>query len=212
MIKLILIVFALIAIPTTQASIYIEPYAGLAFGDGDLDHTENSKNYEHDSWMLGTTLGGRAGLQIHGFIFGAVGSYSYLSIKTRKENQADITDSHSYDNTLQQTLGGVFFGFRLPLPMKIWGEYYLLTKGKMTYSESRSSNIFTKDDKLKGNGYAFGVGYTGTPLFDINFEGRFLKYDELTLTGTKNELPNNTYTSKLRMFELILSISMPFDF
>lgn len=188
---LILLMAAVIGL-NAQAGILVEPYLGLGFGgDG---HSKSGTVRTDFDYGVSPLAGLRAGYSLWNINLGLDASYQMATLEGQRLSGTNIISVA--DEDIKKSQVGVFLGYNLPVPMRVWATYYFM--GSMKYDN---------DSKYtSGSGYAFGTSYTGLPLVAINLEYRLVKYDESeTAAGV-------TSNADARLGEMLLSVSVPFDF
>lgn len=138
--RLVVLMTALIGL-SAQAGVLVEPYLGIATaGDGKSKSGSTRVEYDHD---IAPTAGLRAGYSMWGAMLGLDASYQ----KTTVESQSLVSTSiiPYGESDIDKTQVGVFLGYNLPMPMRVWVSYYFMGEMK-----------FENDSKFtSGNGYAF---------------------------------------------------------
>ena len=163
-----------------QAGFLLEPYMGMHLNSS---YTDNDCASDCSKSISGIAIGGRAGFQNLGFMFGVSG----------KRVSYDVEDATSGD--LATTTIGVFPGYDFPILLRVWGEYILSGTGAWDDSSSNQElNV--------ASGTTLGVGYKIFPFISLNLEVGSIKFDETTYDGGSNEIDTdfNTY---------MLGISVP---
>ncbi len=188
---LILLMAAVIGL-NAQAGVLVEPYLGLGFGgDG---HSKSGTVRTDFDYGVSPLAGLRAGYRLWDIDLGLDASYQMATLDGSRLSGTDLILTSEEDVKKSQV--GVFFGYNLPIPMRVWATYYFM--GSMKYDN---------DSKYtSGSGYAFGSSYTGLPLVAINLEYRLVKYDEIESAA------GVTSTGDARLGEMLLSVSVPFNF
>ncbi len=174
-----------------QAGVLLEPYLGLGLaGDGKVKSGTTRTDMSYD---IAPTAGFRAGYSMWGATLGLDASYQKLTLESSQLSGTNIIPLGETD--VDKTQAGIFLGYTLPVPMRVWLSYYFMGNAKL-----ENDNKYTS-----GSGYAFGTSYTGFSMFAINLEYRNMKYDEFeTAAGV-------TSTTDANLAEMLLSVSMPFD-
>jgi hypothetical protein len=90
-----------------------------------------------------------------------------------------------------------FVGYEFPLFLRVYAGYIFSANGS-----SKDKNNLSVDFS-KGTGSKLGVGFTGLPFVDINFEYR---------TGTLNQMSFGgiDYDTEIKYSTLMLGLSVPF--
>lgn len=161
-----------------KAALLVEPVLGYNLGtDLDIDSDEYSGN--------GAAFGGRLGYQQLGFQIGL----DYL------RSSLDMDDS-DFDENLTTSEWAGFVGFEFPILVRVYAGYIFSAKG-----ESENNNVDLEFND--GTGTKLGVGFTGLPFVDINFEYRKVEFDEFKAGPFKTDADYQTY---------MVSLSLPFNF
>ncbi len=173
--------FLLLAfISTAHAALLIEPVVGYNYGTK-LDF-EDSETYSGGN---GVSAGGRLGFQKLGFQLGI----DYL-------NSAIGMDNKNFDKKVKMNEWAGFVGFEFPILFRVYGGLIFAGSG-----ETMLNNDDIELQKLSGA--KAGVGFTGLPFIDINFEYRRGTFSELRENGVKEE-------SETKYQSLLMSLSLPF--
>ena len=190
--RLVVLMTALIGL-SAQAGVLVEPYLGIAtMGDGKVKPSVSSTRTDLE-YKFAPTAGFRAGYSMWGAMVGIDASYQKTELQLERRIGSNITDLGDQD--VDKSQAGIFVGYNLPMPMRVWATYYLMGSVK-----------FDDDSKYtSGNGYAFGASYTGLPLVALNFEYRNMEYSE---SETASGATSNT---DVNLGELLFTVSMPFD-
>jgi hypothetical protein len=163
------------------AGILIEPYAGYHIGKtkGGTDPSTNLK---------GLVYGGRLGYQTMGFQIGA----DYLT--------GSISDDASPSSDYTPTDLGAFVGYQFPVLIRVYA----------AYGFAPQTSVKTNGTTLKyhdGTSYKLGIGYTGLPFVNINFE-YYNSYSKKADAGEFGTLDLG-YKAYIESYGLMLSV--PFD-
>lgn len=139
----------------------------------------------------GLSYGGRLGFQR----LGLSGGLDYL--------QSTIAiDENDYDSDLKSQELGLFVGYRFPVLLKVYAGYILSANGESKYDDGVDAGTLKVS---KGTGTKIGVGFTGMPFIDLNFEYRKIVYSEFEIAGF--EVSEDTDFSSF-----LVSLSLPLDF
>ena len=196
--NLILFLFFLLFMSVnTQATFLVEPYAGyVVSGSGEATSSGTKVDYSHS----GAAFGARAGLKY----LGVMGGVDY-SMRSEFDLEAETTllgTAISVKDKHEGKTMGVFVGYELPMMLRFWGSYLM----DVTWEDTDGSDV---GDELSGSGYGLGIGFTALPLMSINLEYKMFEFDE-----SKDASAGTTASiaSPLEMNEILLSVSIPFDF
>lgn len=152
---ILLLLLGLILAPSAHALIFIEPTIG--YESGSLEQTIKYTNGTSTITPLdvsGVSYGAKAGLSFGRLFFG--GEYTGANLQ-----------GPGGAGGIKPKDAGALAGIRLPLKIRIWGEY-----------------IFSaKSTGVEGKGYKAGASLGLLPLFDVNAEYIFRKYDKYTGTS-----------------------------
>jgi hypothetical protein len=165
---------------SVKAALLVEPVLGYNLGtDLDFGSNEYSGN--------GSAFGGRLGYQQLGFQLGVDYLRSSLNM-----------DDSDFDEDLTTNEWAGFVGFEFPIFVRVYAGYIFSSQGE---SENNNQDIDFKD----GTGSKLGIGFTGLPFVDINFEYRKVKYDEVKVGSvtSNDDADYQTY---------MVSLSLPFNF
>jgi hypothetical protein len=161
-----------------KAGILLEPYLGYVSGS----QKQSSKNN-----FTGTEAGARVGYSFFGFALGA----DYIT--------ASYTDDASPKDTITEGELGAFVSFKFPILFRVYASY-------VPSSELKVKNSSVSSTLKDGSATRVGVGFTGLPIVNINFEIVSADYGKATALGTTSTLsPKSTTTG------YALSVSAPFD-
>lgn len=161
-----------------KASLLVEPVLGFNLGtDLDIENQDYSGS--------GAAFGGRLGYQQLGFQLGV----DYL------RSSIDL-DDNDFDKDVTMSEWAGFVGFEFPILLRVYAGYIFSSQG-----ESKSDGTTTKFND--GTGTKLGVGFTGLPFVDINFEYRKVKFDEFKAGPIKTDADYQTY---------MVSLSVPLNF
>ena len=157
-------VFALafICVPSSNASVLVEPYLGFDTGHWTAGSASSS--------MSGATYGARLGYQELGFMAGL----DYMT--------GHWTDNATPSDTWNPSDFSLFVGFNFPVMLRVYAEYGF--SSRLSGSNSNGSN------NIKGNDLKLGVGFTMFPLVSINVEylaGTYTKDSSGTLTDNLSD-------------------------
>lgn len=159
--KNLALLFVLVAMTfssNAKAGFLLEPYMGMHFNSS---YTDNDCVSDCDKSISGVAIGGRAGFQNLGFMFGVSG----------KRVSYDVEDST--DGDLATTTIGVFAGYDFPILLRVWGEYILSGTGAWNDSS-------TNQELNVASGTTLGIGYKIFPFISLNLEIGSLNFDEYT--------------------------------
>lgn len=174
----------------SQAALLVEPVVGYSFSKAEIEEqTVGSTTIDGDSYKgSGGSFGGRLGYQNLGFQLGI----DYL------RSSIDINDS-DFDKNLSTSEWAGFVGFEFPVLIRVYAGYIFSATGE---SEINGEKI----EFSKGSGMKAGVGFTGLPFVDINFEyrkGSFGEFDTL----------DETFDEESTRFEaFMIGLSLPLTF
>lgn len=178
--QLFILVLAFFIIRPAKAGLLIEPVLGYNIGKVDVSNPSFSKeNY------TGPSYGGRLGYQNLGFQLGL----DYL------KSSLNVNDNNfKKDLNVDEWAG--FVGFEFPVLLRVYAGYIFSAEADSTVGTNKLT-------MTGGTGTKFGLGFTGLPFVDINFEYRKGTFDEFKLGATKFA-DETTYES------FMIGISLPF--
>ena len=163
----LLAAFAVVAAPTAQAGVLIEPYVGYYMGKSTQPGSE-------DTDIKGIGFGGRLGYKF----LGLMGGIDYMT------GMYDADSTPKVDAT--PTDLGVFVGYEFPIMLRAYLVYNFQNKLEMDST--------TKVELEGKGGLKFGVGFTALPLVAINLEYMTAEFDEANgIDQTGNELETKFY-------------------
>lgn len=154
-------VMAIFALSTTSshAGLLIEPVIGYNAGSSfetELPLNLGKKDYKGS----GVGYGGRLGFQKLGLQLGVDYFNSSLSMT-----------SNDFDGNVDVTEWAGFVGYEFPILIRVYAGYIFSATGDGRMKAP--AGIANAKLKLEdGTGYKLGVGFTGLPFVDINFEVR----------------------------------------
>jgi len=130
-----------------RAGLLIEPVYG--FSSGDLVSKPSGSK---DSWpFTGTGLGGRVGFQ-----------YGRLQLGLDYLNSNLVFENKDWEDTKLSTWSG-FLGYKFRRLLRFYAGYTFSASGEAYYQDQKITF-------LDGTGSKFGIGFTGIPFININFE------------------------------------------
>lgn len=182
--QLFILILAFLIIKPASAGLLIEPVLGYNFGKLESDESFSTK---------GASVGGRIGYQKLGFQLGL----DYL------KSTQDVDDS-SFKKDLKTDEFAGFVGFEFPILLRVYAGYIFSATGTSKYRTDMGSGDQDYNLKLSdGTGTKFGIGFTGLPFVDINFEYRRGKFDTSKLGGVDME-DSTDYSAYM------IGVSLPF--
>lgn len=164
LIQFSVLAFALLFAVHTKAGVLIEPVLGYSFKTFEADGPDTSE--EKGS---GVSFGGRLGYQNLGFQLGLDYLRSNISM-----------DDNDFKEDLITSEWGAFVGFEFPVLLRVYAGYIF---------SANAETEFAGGEKVKlqdGTGMKFGLGFTGLPFVDINFEYRKGTYTKLKAGDSAN--------------------------
>lgn len=184
--QLFILVLAFLIIKPAQAGLLIEPVLGYNFGKIDAGDSEK---------FVGPAVGGRLGYQNLGFQLGL----DYL------KSNVDV-DDNSYKEKVSADEFAGFVGFEFPILLRVYAGYIFSATGESKIRANLNDGNGTQNYDLKlkdGTGTKFGVGFTGLPFVDINFEYRKGEFDSGKI-GSANLAEKSKYEA------FMIGVSLPF--
>jgi hypothetical protein len=149
--QLFILILAFLIINPAQAGLLVEPVLGYSMSKLQVD-TAGSEEEEGS----GVSIGGRLGYQNLGFQLGIDYLKSTISI-----------DDTSFKSDLDSNEISGFVGFEFPILFRVYAGYILSASAEADYGSPKNTLSLTD-----GSGMKLGVGFTGLPFVDINFEYR----------------------------------------
>ncbi|MFP5490572.1 MAG: outer membrane beta-barrel protein [Bacteriovoracia bacterium] len=188
--KFVVALIALISVTfTAHAGLLIEPVLG---------YNVISK-FDDDSGGSGSAFGGRLGYQYLGLQLGI--DYLNSTMDSKIDNA---------ENDFKTNEFGAFVGFEFPVFFRIYAGYVF------SASSDKLKILDTDDDMIdtfeysKGTGPKFGIGFTGLPFVDINFEMRTIDYSTAEVMDGATGLKSDDDTG-LKVAAYMLSLSIPLN-
>lgn len=160
---------------TAQAGFLLEPYVGMHLNSTFKDN-DSTTCTTCDGSISGIALGGRAGFQNLGFMFGVSGKRVSYNLE------------NSTQGNLATTTLGLFAGYDFPILLRVWGEY--IVSGTGAYDDDSANTKLNVQ-----NGTNLGLGYKISPFISLNLEVGNLHFNEYTndTTSGKVDVDFNTY-------------------
>ena len=171
---------------SASAALLIEPVVGFnasSKAEIEIEEDEGTKSYSGGG---GLGFGGRLGYQYLGFQLGL--DYLHSSI--------DMGDDDIDKNVNMDEWAG-FVGFEFPVFFRVYAGYI--------FSATADTKINGDVAEFeKGSGTKVGLGFTGLPFLDINFEYRAGTFKDYKLGSTEmdTDMDYNTW---------FLGLSLPFN-
>lgn len=153
--QLFLLVFSFFIIKPANAGLLIEPVLGYNFSK--LDGYFDEKAY-------GPSFGGRLGYQNLGFQLG-------LDVMKSSQN----VDDNKFKDKLSTTEYAAFVGFEFPILLRVYAGYIFAGSADTQVMADLGLGAGSQKYKVEHDtitGTKIGVGFTGLPFVDINFEYR----------------------------------------
>lgn len=147
--QLFILILAFLVINPARAGVLIEPVLGYSVSTVDSGDSDRA---------TGASYGGRVGYQNLGFQLGL----DYL------KSGFDV-DNNAYKSDFKTSEFAGFVGFEFPILLRVYAGYIFQATGETDLAVGGVKNKVEFD---KGTGTKFGVGFTGLPFVDINFEYR----------------------------------------
>lgn len=181
--QLFLLVFSFFIFKPANAGLLIEPVLGYNFAklEGDVDEK-----------AIGPSFGGRLGYQNLGFQLGLDFLKSTLDV-----------DNDDFKENLNSTEYAAFVGFEFPILLRVYAGYIFAGAADTKFRTDLGSG--NQDYTLKYDGITgtkFGVGFTGLPFVDINFEYRKGTFKDGKLGSA--EMEDSDYSAYM------IGVSLPF--
>ncbi len=194
----------LISHQSEASSFYVAPYLGYRLGGYDL--STSSGNFEsvgigdYDFSVDGIEIGARVGLSQMGFALGAAFNYGSLG----EDLDRSPVPLGGVNGKYKTSMLGLFLAYEFPVFIRTFATYYPMVK----WDIDRQNLLFSSVDKLSGNAFSLGVGFTGLPLISIDLEYRVSRFSKLKVGSNSVSLPNSS-RSKIDASEFILAVSVP---
>lgn len=179
--QLFILVLAFLMIKPAEAGLLLEPVLGYSVGKIEGD--------DIDDKFTGPSIGGRVGYQNLGLQLGI----DYL------RSNLNIDNNDFKEDAVVSEFAG-FVGFEFPILLRVYAGYIFSATG------DSKIKVGSSEEKVKlseGTGTKLGVGFTGLPFVDINFEYRRGSFGETKIGGMK--LDGDTDYSAY-----MIGVSLPF--
>lgn len=170
--QLFILILAFLVIKPASAGLLIEPVIGYSLGKFELD--DPSLDEEK---ATGPSIGGRLGYQNLGFQLGLDYLRSTLNV-----------DDNDYKEDFVSNEFAAFVGFEFPVLLRVYAGYIFAATGE---SEADFGAGKGKIEVSEGSGMKIGVGFTGLPFVDINFEYRKGTFGKTEFGGTDQDVDTN---------------------
>ncbi|MFP5385007.1 MAG: hypothetical protein ACLGHN_02950 [Bacteriovoracia bacterium] len=184
--QLFILILAFLIINPVKAGVLIEPVVGYNFSQFEIDNVGFSEENAN-----GVAVGGRLGYQQLGFQLGL----DYL------RSSLNVSDNDYKEDLVVSEFGG-FVGFEFPILLRVYAGYIFSATGETEADFGAGAGKQELEFK-DGRGAKFGVGFTGLPFIDINFEYRKGTFSEYKLGTTKVD-EETSYNS------FMVGLSLPF--
>jgi hypothetical protein len=164
--QLFILILAFLIINPVQAGLLVEPVLGYSFSKFEVD----APTFDEEK-AVGPSLGGRLGYQKLGFQLGLDYLHSNLSV-----------DDNDFKEDLKTNEFAAFAGFEFPILLRVYAGYIFSANGTSNVKVAGTNKSLKLDE---GTGMKVGVGFTGLPFVDINFEYRKGTFGEYKVGGVK---------------------------
>ncbi len=182
--QLFILILAFLIIKPASAGVLIEPVLGYNFGGFEVDSSGGE-----DQDFSGPAFGGRLGYQNLGFQLGVDYLRSSLNV-----------DDNAYKEDLTASEWAAFVGFEFPILLRVYAGYIFSANAETDFDTGPTTD---KLELMNGTGMKLGVGFTGLPFVDINFEYRKGTFSEFKLDGDKDNVDTD-YNA------FMIGVSLPF--
>lgn len=183
--QLFILILAFLVIKPASAGLLLEPVLGYSvLNKFELDAPDTSS--EKGS---GPSIGARLGYQNLGFQLGL----DYL------RSSYSMEDNDFKEDLVSSEIAG-FVGFEFPILLRVYAGYIFAGN-----AETEAEVLGTKVDVeyKDASGMKLGVGFTGLPFVDINFEYRKGEFSEAKFGSDKVD-------EKTNFSAYMISLSLPF--
>lgn len=181
--QLFILILAFLFINQASAGVLVEPVLGYSFSKVQVSDTGFSEEK-----ASGPSFGGRLGYQNLGFQLGV----DYL------QSNLDV-DDNDYSSLKTKEWAG-FIGFEFPVLLRVYAGYIFSALGDTKYDSGSGNQKLKLQD---GSGAKFGLGFTGLPFIDINFEYRKGSFGEYKYQGS-------THDKDMDFEAFMVGVSLPF--
>ncbi|MBF0298146.1 MAG: outer membrane beta-barrel protein [Oligoflexia bacterium] len=183
------------------AGILLEPFLGYALS-GSVDQNINNTPFTWD--YTGPALGARVGYYNTGIM---IGFHFDLINETWNGTGNKISEINETPQKLRGENVGIFFGYQMPIPVRLWSTYYISDK----YLKKDDEGQYSNGDAYLGMGFSFGVGYVFWGRMATNLEYRSFILDYVRIASDQGTyvLDNGR---EIILSEIFFSVSYPFTF
>lgn len=174
---------------TAHAGLLVEPVLG---------YNVISK-FDDDSGGSGSAFGGRLG-------------YQYLGLQLGIDYLNSTMDSKIDDaqNDFKTNEFGAFVGFEFPVFFRVYAGYVFAASSDKLKIKDADDGINDTYEYTKGSGPKFGIGFTGLPFIDINFEMRTVDYATIDITDGASGLKTED-DDGFKVTAYLVSLSIPLN-
>lgn len=207
-------IFSVFSALQAQAQFNGEVHFSAQYGGTDFKQITPTV-YDHDrSWEFsynqGYSLGFKGGYRL-GFLnvgLGFEGGWKEEQIQREDKSTGQKAD---YDYQIRRFLAGPFITIS-PFKQNVMHFYagydpYVLST--IIYADNKNLNPFRKEDEFTGTAYTYGIGFDVNNTL-IRLLGRKITYDKIETNGTKHELPDSTYSTKMTTDEFVIQFGTTF--
>lgn len=188
--KFVVAFIALLSVTfAAQAGLLVEPVLG---------YNVISK-FDDDSGGSGSAFGGRLG-------------YQYLGLQLGIDYLNSTMDSKIDDaqNDFKTNEFGAFVGFEFPVFFRVYAGYVFAASSDKLKVLDTDDDINDEFEYTKGTGPKFGIGFTGLPFVDINFEMRTIDYATVEMTDGATGLKTDD-DDGFKVTAYLVSLSIPLN-
>lgn len=182
--QLFILILAFLIIKPADAGVLLEPVLGYTFGKAETDLPGSNEDK-----FKGSSYGARVGYQNLGFQLGL----DYL------RSSVELDDNDFKENLDINEFAG-FVGFEFPVLIRVYAGYIFSANGETEANISGTNQTVKLSD---GTGMKAGLGFTGLPFVDINFEYRKGSFSEY-----KNAAGKQNVDTDYEAF--MIGVSLPF--
>jgi hypothetical protein len=194
--KFLILFFSMISSNLSYAFFYVEPYMMFnvaAFGE-EIQANSFPKEYEYNTLIYG----GRGGLSLLGFDFGADLSQGLSVVEVKTFTSVGESTSRTLKHEKEDL--GVFVGYRFET-LRLW--HTQLVSAKLTQKQGGDRIVHS------GTGQVYGLGAISSTGLTLNIELRRLNYKYEKSTSSSED-PDDKY-SPLKITEISVGISWIID-
>jgi hypothetical protein len=162
-----------------------------------IEETRSGATLTHKESVMspGIMARGHFGYRLGSVVIGGAALFGYESTRflVTSSNESIFTATN-YGITTQQMAYGPSIAFDITPNLQVVGEYYLVAKSTIQYSQEINQNPFKKGDELVGDGIGLGLNFVLTPTIHLIGMIRAYDYKKVTLNGVASDVNSGQFT------------------